>query len=48
VDGVDARAGGVVRHRPPQQRGAPPRVDHHREAAAAETACVGNGTGERG
>jgi len=48
VDGVDAPAGGVVRHRPPQQCRAPPRVDHHREAAAAATASVGNGTGQRG
>ena len=34
VDGLDARAGGVVRDGPPQERVAPPRVDHHREAAA--------------
>lgn len=38
VDGVDARAGGVVRHGPPQERVAPPRVDHHREAAAQASA----------
>jgi hypothetical protein len=44
VDGVHAPAGRVVRHGPPQQRGPPPRVDNHREAAAA----AGNGTGERG
>jgi hypothetical protein len=34
VDGVDARAGGVVRDGPPQERVALPGVDHHREAAA--------------
>ena len=33
VDGVDARAGGVVRDGPTQEGVALPRVDHHREAA---------------
>ena len=37
VDGLDARAGGVVRDGPPQKRVAAPRVDHHREAAAGSS-----------
>lgn len=35
VHGLDPGAGGVVRHGPPQEIVPLPRVDHHREAAAA-------------
>lgn len=45
VDGVDAGAGSVVGHGPPQERVAPPRVDHHREAAWRGARHGGGGVG---